>query len=188
MALSEEIENSSYYQSRGPICSEPIAEVSKISPGRPMPSHRVLIVDDHDSFRGFVCSMLQERPGLQIIAEASDGLEAVRKADELQPDLILLDIGLPTLDGIDAAQRISRVAPNAKVIFVTQHNDTEIARAVLSNGASGYVLKMDTRSELSPAMDVVLRGGKFLSSRVSRTASLGIGLDRIRPSLLGTLR
>jgi DNA-binding NarL/FixJ family response regulator len=116
--------------------------------------------------------MLQERPGLQIIAEASDGLEAVRKADELQPDLILLDIGLPTLDGIGAAQRISRVAQNAKVIFVTQHNDMEIARAVLNNGASGYVLKVDTRRELSPAMDVVLGGGKFLSSRVSRTASL----------------
>jgi DNA-binding NarL/FixJ family response regulator len=118
-----------------------------------MPSHRVLIVDDHEPFGRFICSMLQERPGLQIAAEASDGFEAVRKADELQPNLIVVGIGLLTLDGIEAAQRISRVAPNAKVNICNSaqgHGDTH---AVLSNGASGYVLKIDTRRELSPAVD-----------------------------------
>ena len=86
--------------------------------------------------------MLGRRPGLQVIGEASDGLEAVQKAKELKPDLILLDIGLPTVNGIEAFQRISRVAPHAKIVFVTQDNDADVVRVVLGNGPRGYVLKL----------------------------------------------
>jgi DNA-binding NarL/FixJ family response regulator len=132
----------------------------------PCPSVRVLVVDDHEPFRRFVCSTLQERPELQVIGEASDGLEAVQKAEELKPDLILLDIGLPTLNGIEASRRISMVVPGAKILVVTQNNDADVARAVLNGGASGYVLKVDANRELLRAVEVVLQGGRFVSTGV----------------------
>jgi CheY-like chemotaxis protein len=134
----------------------------------PPPPVRVLVVDDHEPFRRFVCSTLQKRPELQVIGEASDGLEAVQKAEELKPDLILLDIGLPTLDGIEVSRRISMVVPGAKILVVTQNNDADMARAVLSDGASGYVLKLDANMELLRAVEVVLQGGQFVSTGVRR--------------------
>jgi DNA-binding NarL/FixJ family response regulator len=96
---------------------------------------------------------------VQIVGEASDGLEALQKAEELNPDLIFLDIGLPELNGIEACHRMSSVVPAAKIIFVTQNNDAETVRAALSNGASGYVLKLDANNELLPAVEAVLQGG-----------------------------
>lgn len=87
-----------------------------------MPTVRVLVVDDYEPFRRFVCSTLRKRPELQIIGEASDGLEAVHKAEDMQPDLIVLDIGLPTLDGIEAARRIRKLSPQSKILFVSQES------------------------------------------------------------------
>jgi DNA-binding NarL/FixJ family response regulator len=110
--------------------------------------------------------MLEQSPDFQIVGEASDGLEAVQKAEELNPDLIFLDIGLPELNGIEACHRMSRVVPAAKIIFVTQNNDAETVRAALSNGASGYVLKLDANNELLPAVKAVLQGDRFVSTRV----------------------
>jgi DNA-binding NarL/FixJ family response regulator len=133
------------------------------NPGR---SVRVLVVDDNEPFRQFVCSTLQKRPELQVIGEASDGLEAVQKAEELKPDLILLDIGLPTLNGVDVSRRISMIVPGAKILVVSQNNDADVARAVLSDGASGYVLKLDANRELLRAVEVVLQGGRFVSTGV----------------------
>jgi CheY-like chemotaxis protein len=130
------------------------------------PQVRVLVVDDYEPFRRLVCSTLQKRPELQVIGEASDGLEAVQKAEELKPDLILLDIGLPTLNGIDVSRRISMVVPGAKILVVTQNNDADVARAVLSDGASGYVLKIEANRELLRAVEVVLQGGQFVSTGV----------------------
>ena len=132
----------------------------------PRPSVRVLVVDDYEPFRRSVCSMLEQSPDFQIVGEASDGLEAVQKAEELNPDLIFLDIGLPELNGIEACHRMSRVVPAAKIIFVTQNNDAETLRAALSNGASGYVLKLDANNELLPAVEAVLQGDRFVSTRV----------------------
>ena len=88
---------------------------------------RILVVDDHEPFRRFVCATLEPRPELRVIGEAADGMQAVQKAEELQPDLILLDIGLPTLNGIEAAHRISRLVPAAKILFVSQENDTDVS-------------------------------------------------------------
>jgi DNA-binding NarL/FixJ family response regulator len=82
---------------------------------------RVLVVDDHAPFRRFVRATLQARAELQVIGEASDGLQAVQQAEELQPDLILLDVGLPTLDGIEVAHRISRLVQSATILFVSQN-------------------------------------------------------------------
>jgi DNA-binding NarL/FixJ family response regulator len=103
---------------------------------------------------------------LQVIGEVSDGLEAVQRAEELQPDLILLDIGLPKLNGLEAASRIGLVAPSSKIIFVTNENGSDVVHAALSNGARGYVLKSDAGSELLRALETVLGGGRFVSRRV----------------------
>jgi DNA-binding NarL/FixJ family response regulator len=131
-------------------------------------SFRVLIVEDFDPFRQFILSTLRENPQLQIVGEATDGLEAVQKAEELKPELILLDIGLPNLNGIEAKNRICKLLPDTKIIFLSQDNDPEIVGAVLSNGAQGYVLKVDVGNELLPAIKAVLRGERFVSSGVKR--------------------
>ncbi len=128
---------------------------------------RTLVVDDSEPFRRFVCSTLERRPELQVIGEASDGLEAVQKAEELRPDLILLDIGLPTLNGIEAAHRISNLVPGATILFLSQETDAEVVAAALSNGAGGYVLKLDAILELLPAVESVLRGQRFISTGVT---------------------
>ncbi len=128
-----------------------------------MSSFRVLVVEDYEPFRRFICSTLGKRRELRIVGEASDGLQAVQKAEELQPDLILLDIGLPTINGIEVACRISRLVPAAKVLFVSQNNDADVVTAALSNGAKGYVRKANALIDLLPAVEVVLRGGRFTS-------------------------
>ena len=115
-------------------------------------------------WRRQVRSVLQARPEWQVISEASDGLEAVEKAQGLKPDLILLDIGLPKLNGIEAARRIQRLSPSSKIIFLSQYNHLDIVRAALSTGARGYVRKTDVDRELLPAMDAVLQGKQFVSS------------------------
>ena len=108
--------------------------------------------------------MLSKAPGLQVIGEVSDGLAAVQRAEELQPGLILLDIGLPKLNGIEAARQMRQVSPSSKIIFLSQHNDFDIVRTALGTGALGYVRKIDARSQLLPAVDAVLRGDQFISS------------------------
>jgi DNA-binding NarL/FixJ family response regulator len=108
--------------------------------------------------------LLQPRPESQVIAEASDGLEAVQKAEDLKPDVILLDIGLPKLNGIEAARRIRQRSPSSKIIFLSQNNDLDVVRAALGTGALGYVRKIDAGRELLLALDAVLRGEQFISS------------------------
>jgi DNA-binding response OmpR family regulator len=126
---------------------------------------RVLIVDDHDPWRRYASTTLQEQhDGLHVIGEVSDGLEAVQKAQELQPDLILLDIGLPTLNGIEAARRIQKVSPGSKILFVSENRSVDIAGKALSTGAGGYVVKSDATGELLPAVKAVLEGKRFVSA------------------------
>jgi DNA-binding NarL/FixJ family response regulator len=127
-------------------------------------SIRILMTDDYAEWRRQVRSVLQARPEWQVIAEASDGLEAVEKAQSVKPDVILLDIGLPKLNGIEAARRIQQLSPSSKIIFLSQNNDLDIVRAALSTGARGYVRKTDVKKELMPAVDAVLRGKQFVSS------------------------
>jgi len=132
-----------------------------------MPSSiRVLVVDDYEPFRRVVCSRLESRPDLEVIGEASDGLEAVEKAQALKPDLILLDIGLPSLNGIEAAQRISRLIPTATILFVSQISDADVVQEALSSGAIGYVWKQDAGTDLLPGVESALQGKRFVSSGI----------------------
>lgn len=126
---------------------------------------RVVVVDDFEPWRRQICSTLLERPEFQIIAEVSDGQDAVRKAQELQPDLILLDIGLPKLNGIEAARQIRKCAPHSKILFVSENRSWEIAEEGLRTGATGYVVKSDAAGELIPAVTAVLQGQQFVSAR-----------------------
>lgn len=137
-------------------------------PSSPTPTRlRILLVDDAEAWRRFVSSRLVNEEQWHILVEVADGLEAVWNAKKLQPDLILLDIGLPSLNGIDAARRISQVAPRSRIIFVTQNDDADVRQAALDAGAQGYVLKADAGKELVPAINAVLRGERFVNSRIS---------------------
>jgi DNA-binding NarL/FixJ family response regulator len=131
-------------------------------------SIRVLVVEDFEPFRKLMCSILDQRPNLQVISEASDGQEAVHKAEELKPDLILLDIGLPTLNGIEAARQIGKVSPESKIIFVTQESSPEVVQAALSLGAWGYVVKARAAGDLLVAIEAVLEGKQFVSRGLIR--------------------
>ncbi len=128
---------------------------------------RVLLVEDFQPFRCAVRSILGKRSAFEIVGEVSDGLEAVRKAEELQPDLILLDIGLPNLSGIDAARQIRKLAPEARIIFVTQESGEHFVQEAFRIGAMGYVVKRAAARNLLPAVDAVLDGKQFVSSVLS---------------------
>ena len=131
------------------------------------PTIRVLVVDDYEPFRRFVCSTLVERQDLQVVGEASDGLEAVRKAEELKPDMMVLDIGLPTLNGIEVARRILKLFPECKILFLSQESSVGMAQAAFSLGAVGYVVKAHAGSELLDALEAVCQGRLFLSKGLS---------------------
>jgi DNA-binding NarL/FixJ family response regulator len=134
---------------------------------------RILLVDDFERFRSFTCSLLREQPGFQIVGEALDGPEAVQKAEELKPHLVVLDIGLPKLNGIEAARQIRLVSPDSKLLFLTGNDDPEVAREALCTGATGYVSKSDAAVELLNAVEAVLLGKQFVSKRLA-----GRGLTR----------
>jgi DNA-binding NarL/FixJ family response regulator len=156
--------------------------------GQSVSSVRILLVDDYEPFRRFVCSMLGKRPELQVVGEASDGLEAVRKAEELKPDLIILDIGLPNLNGIEAVRRIRKVSPESKILILSQESSTDVVEEALRSGALGYVVKTDARTELLAAMEAVRKGRQFVSSRLRPFVITEIGDehlgDRPRPEEL----
>ena len=128
---------------------------------------RILVVEDYAPFRRFACTALQQR-AFQIY-EAADGLEAVQRAEQLQPDLILLDIHLPNLDGFEVAKQVRRLVPHAKLLFVSQESSPDIVRAALGLGALGYVQKGSAATDLLAAIDAVLGGRRFVSSSVAVT-------------------
>jgi DNA-binding NarL/FixJ family response regulator len=136
------------------------------SPRRIDMSVRILMVEDFEPFRRLIRSTLGKTRDLQVICEVADGLEAVQKAEELHPDLILLDVGLPRLNGIEAARRICRVAPKSKILFLSQESSADVVQEALSFGA-GYVIKARAESELAAAVEAVIQGRRFVSSGLS---------------------
>jgi DNA-binding NarL/FixJ family response regulator len=154
------------------------------------PSIRILVADDYKGWRRQASLLLQVDPVLQVICEASDGSEAVQKAEEFRPDLILLDIGLPKLNGLEVARQIRKLAPESKIIFLTQESSADVVQEALSLGAHGYVVKERAGTELVAAVLAVLQGKQFISSGVtghfSPRVTDAIAPDRLYP--METLR
>ena len=128
---------------------------------------RVLVVDDYEPWHRFYKTELQKQSNLQIVAHVSDGLEAVQQAHELQPHLILMDIGLPKLNGIQAARLIREVSPMSRILFVSENRSAEVIEEALNTGACGYAVKSDVASDLFPAVEAVLEGKRFVSPSVT---------------------
>ena len=124
---------------------------------------RVLVVEDFAPFLQVIRSTLAERPEVQVIGEVADGLQGVHKAEVLEPDLVLLDIGLPTLNGIEAARQLRKLAPASKIIFLSQESSYEVVHEALNLGAWGYVVKTKTATDLLAAVDAFLEGRQFVS-------------------------
>jgi DNA-binding NarL/FixJ family response regulator len=150
-------------------------------------SVRVLVVDDFEPFRRFVCATLEQSPNLQIVGEVTDGLEAVHRAEELQPDLILMDIGLPSLNGIEAARRIRELSPESKILFVSENRSGEVAEEALRTGAGGYVVKSDASAELLPATKAVLAGKRFISASLAGHFLVAAAVSTTQTTLLTSM-
>jgi DNA-binding NarL/FixJ family response regulator len=124
---------------------------------------RILVVDDFALFRQSIIKLLGKRPELQVVGEASDGLEALQRAVELRPDLILLDIGLPSLNGIQVAREMRSLAPESRIIFLSQESSADVVQEALSLDAWGYVVKTKAPVDLFAAVEAVLSGRTFVS-------------------------
>lgn len=139
-------------------CSDSTAYSEEI-----MSSIRIVLVDDHDVARRALRSVLKSNPNLEIVGEAAEGKEALKKIEELRPDIVLLDIGLPDMSGIDVAPGIRSASPESRIIFVSQHISIPLAKDALQRGAYGYVVKSDAGLDLLPAIDAAYEGRSFVS-------------------------
>ena len=125
---------------------------------------RILVVEDFAAFREFVCAILAKNLDLLVVGEAADGIDAVKKAQELKPDLILLDIGLPSQNGLEAARQICELSLESRIIFVTQESSPDVVKEAFGLGAQGYVLKTHAGTDLLAAVDAVILGKQFVSA------------------------
>jgi DNA-binding NarL/FixJ family response regulator len=129
---------------------------------------RVLVVDDHTIVRDGICALLSLAGDLDIVGEATNGSEAVKKVGELQPDVVLMDISMPVMGGLEATRRICKDFPKTKVLVLTQYDDKEYFFPVIESGASGFISKAAASSELAAGIRSVFRGDSYLSPSVTK--------------------
>lgn len=132
-----------------------------------MESLKLLVADDHEIVRNGVKSLLEAQPGWRVMAEASDGREAVAKVKRLKPDVVVLDIGMPSLNGLEAARQMMKNDPHVKIVILTMHESETLIREVLKVGARGYVSKADAMRDLVAAINAVRSGVTFFTPKVS---------------------
>lgn len=151
---------------------------------------RLLLADDHALVRAGMKSLLESAEGFEVVGEASNGREAVRLARTLTPDVALLDIAMPELNGLDAARRIGSECPDVRVLILSMHTDPGYVRAAMQAGAAGYVLKDAGVEELELAIRAALRGERYLDPRVSKEVIEGYvrGLEAEEPGPMLTPR
>jgi DNA-binding NarL/FixJ family response regulator len=130
-------------------------------------SIRILIVDDFEPWRRSVCSILAEDENLEVVDESSNGLEAVQKSKEWQPDLVLMDIQLPQINGLDAARQIRKISPSTKILFLSSYHSPDMMQEALRVGA-GFVVKADAARDLLPILRAIVRNEPFLRFRFLR--------------------
>ncbi len=132
-----------------------------------MKNLRILIADDHDLMRRGVKSLLQSHPGWEVCAEAHTGREAVSKAEEMKPDVVIMDISMPELNGIEAARRVRKVAPNAEVLILSVHYSDQLIREILDAGVRGYMIKSDSDGDLVAAVETLAQHKPFFTPRAT---------------------
>jgi len=132
-----------------------------------MATLRILVADDHDLVRKGVRALVEEH-GWEVAAEARDGREAVEKAQQIKPDIAILDISMPSLNGLDAAKQIVQLVPRTKVLVLTMHDADPLIRQVLATGARGYLLKSDVARDLVSAVDALHRNETFFTHKVAQ--------------------
>ena len=133
--------------------------------------YSVLVVDDFEPWRGYLRTALRATVKWKIVDEAADGPEAIQKAEALKPDLILLDVGLPTLSGIKVAEKILASNPTQRILFISEHRS--LAEGAMATGASGYIIKSDAGLELFPAMEAIVKGRRFVGASIALPAESG---------------
>lgn len=131
---------------------------------------RMLIADDHAVVRAGLRALLEARSGWEVCGEAADGREAVDRARELKPEIAILDIGMPLLNGVEATRQIRKVSPHTQVLILTMHESEDLVQQVVDAGARGYILKDDADRTLTAAVDSLRRGQPYFSTRVSAIA------------------
>lgn len=144
-----------------------------------MPDIRVLIVDDHAILRDGLRSLLDRQPGISVIGEAGNGQEALNRLGEFQPDIVLMDVAMPVMDGLQATRRINELYPALKVLILTQHESQEFIRPLLEAGAAGYVLKRAGGREVATAIRQVYEQGAYLPPDVARKVLSNYQEDRL---------
>jgi len=129
---------------------------------------RILVVDDHELVRRGLKSILETHPNWKVVGEAITGREAIEKAEALRPEVVILDMSMPELNGLEATRAILKVAPNARVLVLTQHDSEQLVQSFLQAGAQGYLVKSDAARDLVPAVDSLQQGRPFFTSKVAR--------------------
>jgi DNA-binding NarL/FixJ family response regulator len=156
-----------------------IAQVSQRRPN--MSALKLLLADDHEIVRQGLRSMLERQRDCEVVGEAADGRQAVTMTKELNPDIVVLDIAMPTLNGLEAARQILKMRPQTKVLILTMHESDSIIREVLDAGARGYILKTDAGRDLVAAVESLRRNKSFFTSRVSQMILDGFLKGDARP-------
>ncbi len=137
-----------------------------------MPKYRILIADDHEVVRQGLRALLMSHPGWEVCGEAADGWEVVRKANELHPDVIAMDIGMPNLNGLDATRQILASDPRQKILFLTVYDSEQVAQKAIAAGARGVLLKSDAGRELISAIDALQRNSTYISARLNKANTI----------------
>ena len=137
-----------------------------------MPAIRILVVDDFPQWQRFLRTKLESERNLRIIAVANNGLDGVQQAAELQPDLVLMDLSMPVMNGLDATRRIRKISPGTRIIFLTENPHRDLVLAAFEAGACGYILKSDSAADLVPGIRAVLENSRFVSASL-RAGDLG---------------
>lgn len=145
------------------------------------PELRILVVDDHEVVRRGLKAVLEGHPGWEVVGEAASGREAIEKASALKPHVIILDMSMPGLNGLEATRSILKALPGAQVLVLTQHDSEQLVRAFLQAGAQGYLVKSDAARELVPALESMQQGRPFFTAKVARMVLDGYvrGLDSV---------
>jgi len=147
---------------------------------------RVLVADDHEIVRRGLCSLIEGQPGWKVAAEAADGREAVEKTRELKPDLTVMDISMPSMNGLEATRQIMKDRPESKVLVLTVHDSDPLIREVLDAGARGYVLKADAGRDLVAALEALRRNKTFFTAKVAQTVLDGYLRRDFEPAEVNT--